>query len=575
MEQIANRLPDFPNREKLSFLATTPPRSGPLTWAQQHMLGLVNDLQPDSQGLNLKFSWALRAGVTQDEVMAGVRDLVEAHEALRTVCRNTPDGLVQDALPSGDLAVAIVDTDPDEKAAMLVAETLAELPFAIVGEWPVRVAILVHAGTPRFLAFAMSHVVIDYVGVIRVRHHIGTLLAQPPVEPVTPTVVYQPLDEVEWESSATGRHRGARAVEQHVRTFTTMPQTMLPRAVSRLDGPRYRYLEFDSPALRMAVPALARRHNVGPPAVLVAAICSVTGFVSGLDQAFLQLTVGNRNLRTRFAVGMHTLDVPARIDLADADIAGVIARAGTEVVNAARFGQYPPEELARRRREVELARGVALDLSCWLNFRWTGTEQTPNAEPPDRQALRTAANLTRWRWIDGLDNSTSTYFIYADGRTAAMRLTMMLDSAVLPPDEALRWLRAVERLLCTAMTRDVSVAGIAAEVDLEPARRNAEWSLVDGSWAHLPTVADHVRRLAGVRRVDAFTEGDRIVAFLDGASDIDIERLHTDCVNALPGLRTVVAPHRYVVCRGGPARSDIEGWRRLSVVAEGSGRPSL
>jgi hypothetical protein len=280
---------------------------------------------------------------------------------------------------------------------------------------------------------------------------------------------------------------------------------------------------------------------------------------------------------------MHTQDVPAYVDLAGAGLPDVIAQAGLAVTEAARFGQYPPAELAARRRAIELDRGVSFDLSCWLNYRTVGTRRAPGSPVgiAGSRTLADAADRTRWRWAGGVDSSTSTYFVMADDAGDMMRLSVLVDTAVLPPDEAVGWLRALERLLCAATTTEIGTAEIGAHTDLIPASRPGEWCRTEAGWARLSSVTDLVRRTAGVRRADVFATPDhRLVAYLDGtasaidsAIDIDIARLHAACVGALPGLRTAIAPHHYVICTCAPPDSDFLAWQRLPILAEGSGRP--
>jgi hypothetical protein len=55
---------------------------------------------------------------------------------------------------------------------------------------------------------------------------------------------------------------------------------------------------------------------------------------------------------------------------------------------------------------------------------------------------------------------------------------------------------------------------------------------------------------------------------------VDLVRLHGECVAALPGNESAMAPHRYVVCATAPSDVDDEAaWRSVPVLAEGTGRP--
>jgi hypothetical protein len=573
-------------------------RTMPLTWAQQHMLTLMESLGSRTEELNLKFSFALRPGLGEDDVLDAVRNLVQRLGVLRTVYVPPPEGPAQRVLRSGEIGVPVVEAREGASAtlAVSVSAALAAAPFDLGGEWPVRIALVTAGGQPRHLVFAASHLMLDHTCGALIGQHLRHLLARLPAGPAVPAAVSEYADEARWEMSAAGRKHGERAVTRHELTLRAMPQTMLPRPVTEVPAPaagppggtgptgsRHRYLTFDSSALAMAMSALAARHNVSPSAVLYAGLCAVTGFASSLDRSYLQLTVGNRTAaQTRFVVGMYTEDVPAVVDLADASMAEVIARSGLAVVRAARFGRYPPADLAARRRAVESERGVALDLSCWLNYRAAPARpgSARRAQPsgsPDYRSLTEAEQRTRWRWSAGPRDSTATYFVFADDAGDMLRITLMLDSALLPPEEALAWLRGVERLLCAATARDIGVREIGSVTGITPAGRGDGWCLTDASWAYLPAVAELVRRASGGRRAEVFAlpgrGGDRLTAYLDGTGSPDIASLHARCVAALPGVRITIAPHQYVTCAGAPAPgAGIDDWRRLPVLAAGTGR---
>jgi len=564
----------------LDFAVGTAPEAGPLNWSQQVMWALIEAMSPVTESLNVRLGLRLRADVTEDEVFDGLRDLVQTHEALRSLYVTLPQGPGQQVLDAGRIEVAIVecsDADADEQAAMSVMEDLAAVPFDIAEEWPTRVAVVCVGGQPRHLVFALCHLSVDALGVMAIKDHLRPLLRSERVDVSSPRVAYQMLREAEWERSPAGLRCAARAVSQHERTLSRMPQTMLPRHVEEIGPPRYRYLEFESSALAVAVSALAAGHNTTPATVLFAGVAAVSGFVSGLPEAFLQVTVANRTEpRLRGAVGMYIQEVPVCVDLADASIADVIARSGQAILPAARFGRYPPADMLAARRRVELRRGAAFDLSCWINYS-PNVRLAPVADRPSPRALAQARSRTRWRWIDGPDSSTSSYFIFVTEGPDTLVLTVVLDTALLHPPEAVGWLRAVEQVLCASLDGDVAVSQLDRHAELTATSRSGDWCLTDAGWACLPDVVDLVRGVSGAPRAEVFAvpsaEGPCLTAFLDGGRLVpDIGELHTACVDALPGNRTVIAPQHYVVCAGAPRVSDLTGWQRLPVSAEGTGR---
>lgn len=559
-----------------------PPPDIPLTWAQEQMLELIEAMSPVTESLNLRFSLSPPAGTTEEAVIRGLRHLIQDHEALRARYVPVPEGHGQRVASAGRLEVAIArlrDGDAADRAVAPAVAALASHPFDISAELPLRVAVLTVGAEARHIVFAMCHLMVDGAGAIRFKRQLRSLLGVEPTVPATrsPGVV-QPREVADWERSPTGVRNAARAVEQHAQTMSAMPQTMLPRHAAVTRPPRYRYLELTSPALAMAVPALAARHRTTPATVLYAGLAAVSSFVSGLPRAFLQLPVGNRvEPRLADAVAMLAQVVPVCVETADATVADVIARSTGAVLKAARFGRYPPAALAEARRRIELSRGVAFDLSCWLNYMPTA-RLAPSTEVPSASLLGQARSRTRWRWIEGADNSTSTYFVFANGSPASLTLTAIIDTALLPEAEAVGWLRAIERVLCDSLHGDVAVAEIGAHTGLASAAYGPDWCLTHAGWIHRPDVAELVRRASGVSRVGVFAtpaaEGPRLVALLDGADSLrDLEGLHADCVAALAGQRTAAAPDHYVVCAGAPRTTDLTGWRRLRVVVEGSGRP--
>ena len=561
-------------RREVAFAATAPARAHRLTWAQQHLLLLIDELAPMTETLNVRFRVDLRPGLSTDQVLTALRRLVETFEALRSVVVRPPGGDARlEVAACGNLPVDVVDASQDGEAPALAdraVHALGSRPFDLTGELPVRAVLVTAGGAPRHLAMALSHLAVDHTGATWALGYLRAALARPGAVAREPDSSFQPADEVAWEDAPEGHRHGERALAQQEATFRAMPQTMLPRALDHAEaegaeaegaaeGPaagRYRYLQLDSVALALASQVLAVRHAVSPTAVLHAGLCAVVGSVSRLDRACLQLTVGNRVARNRLAVGMHTLDVPAAVDLADADVAELVARSGRAVPQAVRFGQYPPLERLALRRAVERERGVHLDLTCWLNDRRVRGRTPPAAAQPDAATLAAAARDTAWRWVEGSPNSTSSFFVFADDAGRALRLTMIVDSWLVPPDEAVAWLRGLERLLVAATAREVALPDVPEVAGIVPRDPGPGWVLTDHSWAHLPTTAELVRAVAGVPRVDVAVEptpdGDRLVARVDPGDrpPPDPARLAAAVVAALPGVRTAVAPHRYVVRRG-------------------------
>lgn len=587
LEPVASGAAGGLRAHTVEFAASGAAGAGPLTWAQQHILAIMEPMQPMTQSVNVPFFMPLRAGVTAEEVFDGLRGLIENHEALRTYYVPPPQGPAQRVETSGSLSVPVLDCPSEAEARAIVPEIVAALaaaPFDLCRDSPIRVVLITADGAPSHLAFTASHLMVDATGAGRIKRYLRNRLLQPPAAAPAPQQPHHMLAEAQWELSPPGLRSGSRAIAHHQRTLTQMPQTMLPRRLAEVPRPRYRFLEYESPALAHTISFLSARHKTAPATVAYAAITAVAGFVSGLPRAFLQLTLSNRiELRHRDAIGMYVQDVPVSVDLTDATVADVIVRSEPSVLEAVRFGRYPPADLTASRERIEARRGVAFDLSCWLNYMPT-VRLAPAQERPSARTLTEELDRARWRWVDGPDSSTSTYFIFADGGPQSLVLTVIVDSALLSPEEAVAWLGGIDRVLCASVLGEVAVPEIGAHTELVPAPRSADWLLTDAGWVDVRDVADLVRGVAAAPQSDVLVvpsaAGPRLTAFIDGSrlapGQADPAWLHSACLGALPGKRTAMAPHHYVISAGPPRIRDLTGWQRVPVLAEGTGRaPSL
>ena len=570
-------------RERLPFAASRPAATGPLSWAQRRILYIIDAMHPFTAPLNIVQVLALRSGISEVDLRQRIVDLVETFDALRTMYVSPPAGPAQRVMQAGELDVYTVDykSEPTLIELRNEAQKLAGASFDISAEVPIRFAVAKVEGMPRYLLFAASHLVIDASALKPIASHLRDLLAYPP-DGAAMLERHHPLDEAAWERSEEGRRQGERALQEHERILRSIPQTIFPRKSVEYEGPRFRNLECRSPALAMAVPALAARYKVTSTAVIYAGICAIAGHAGDLERAFLQLTLSNRtNGRRRNSVGIFTQDVPVAVELGRARLSDVITSAGQAIMSAIRFGRYPADEMLGRQGTIEAERGVAFDLSCWLNDRRVSSGVVPSLDVPGADALMSALKNTKWRWKEPYESSTSTLFVFADDAGDAIKLTALIDTSVLPPDEAVAWMSAVERLLCAAVLEDFPLSAIGKHVDLVPTQKGAGWSVIDSTWVHLPTVTRLLTRASGGRSAEVFAEaterGTRLIAYIDGSgSPVDTVLLHRSCVNALrespEEFRTAMAPHRYYICARRPLGTNLSDWGQMPVLIDGTGR---
>ncbi|MGO4421546.1 hypothetical protein AB4Z54_23295, partial [Streptomyces sp. MCAF7] len=146
---------EFPREEVVEFGGLRAVRA-PLTWGQQVIYrALQSRAQRAHYDYNQRMSLPVPEGRSLREVIDAVRELVTAHESLRTVYRDgTADSTpYQEVQGEGRLTVRVVHGD-DPAAAL---DALAVTDFDLSREWGIRVAVLTgRGGEPRRLALYVS-----------------------------------------------------------------------------------------------------------------------------------------------------------------------------------------------------------------------------------------------------------------------------------------------------------------------------------------------------------------------------------------------------------------------------------
>jgi hypothetical protein len=134
-------------------------------------------------------------------------------------------------------------------------------------------------------------------------------------------------------------------------------------------------------------------------------------------------------------------------------------------------------------------------------------------------------------------------------------------------------LRGIETLLCDAVAGEVHVSEIASRIGMTPAHRGADWVRTSVGWVRPDDVAELVGEAAGGAETAVFAQELGLTAYVAAAS-VRPEDLHQRVLDALPAKPGVAAPAEYVICDSAPpAGTGLDGWRGMTVVASGSGRP--
>ncbi|GAA2496100.1 hypothetical protein GCM10010406_35480 [Streptomyces thermolineatus] len=434
----------------------------PLTWSQQYYLAEVDAARVHGRGLNVPRLYRLRAGTTEADVAAALRGLVERYEVLRSrIVRDGPGGVRQRVHARGTLHLAVHEVPAAAgDHARAVLDALAAPPLDVTECWPLRAALVTEGRHARHLALAFSHVAVDAYALVPVSAYLVERIAEAdPVARAAPAPggpSRGPREQAAAEASPAGERAAQRALRLAEEAYRRMPAAPRPAAAPPA-APRYRFLRRRSPALDLAVGAVAARTKESPATVLAAALAALDATRAGpvpgdgtpaTRYGTVQLISANR-LRPETAAAVLPLSqpVPCCVDTAGATFHELVRRTAAASLRAFRAGGCPPDRLAALLRAVEEERGVRLDSAPTLNHRPRSTalpvRPTTAAELADAAAGAVTEETDADPWRAG-------HYLSADVDAAGIRLLLQIDTAVHPPEWAERWTDALERLLCAA-----------------------------------------------------------------------------------------------------------------------------
>lgn len=553
---------------------------GPVTLGQANMLAWIAKEKP--YGRFAAGPLELPAGCGLDDIVAAFEVLLARHESLRTVF---PDDRTQRVLDRGELAIEVFSAagaEADDQ--VLVNELIRELrsrEFDQPEELPVRVAVAVSAdGAPRAAAVVYSHTVVDLPSMVMLGRQFTDLAGDPSSRhPGAPE--HQPLDQAAFESSDRGRRRAEAALRYWEHAFTTMPQCPFPVPPGNPDRPPGGSSSgwLWSRAAALALPHITARTGTSESMAVLAAVCAVISRRSGLRRIVMPMLTSNRfERRLRDYIGPLATDslVSVRVDTEGFD--ELVRTVGTAVLRANRYPAGQPDAMARLETRVSDERGIHYARYCTFNDSSAAIVERrplPEGAPADARLALGETTVVRRPWGE-ISALLAFRLLEKHGQLILGALTADRDRVT--HDELELLLRGVERLLVTAAAGDVPQARLGAATGVTRMSRGPDWRLVDASWLQL----SEVRRLLDdalpghggtVFAVADTTGSTELVAYLTDPRLPGARQAHLRCLAALPGRNTAMAPHRYVLCAGGPENpADLSAWQRRPVLWAGDGR---
>lgn len=353
-----------------STISAVPSRF-PLSFAQQR-LWFLEQIQPFTSLYNVPLLLRLDGPLHPALLQRSLEDLVERHESLRTSFDIDPDNqAVQCIYASVAMKMSVIDVsflpvrERDQIVDRLVQQE-AELPFDLGSAPLLRTRLLRLGSTSHVLLLTLHHIVCDgwSIGIL-----MSELAACYRAHLADEAVNWKPLkvqyaDYACWQRTwlsgaqlephlAYWRHQLAGAPELlNLPTDQPRPQVLSSRGatlVRQVPAPLYHALQ-----------ALARREQVTPFMLLLAAFATLLGRSSGQEDLVVGTPIANRQSAESEAIlGFLVNTLPLRVNLAgDPSFVELLARVREMSVQAYAHQDVPFElvvEALHPRRELSYA----------------------------------------------------------------------------------------------------------------------------------------------------------------------------------------------------------------------------
>ena len=431
-----------------------------LTWGQEH---IIRSMLAAGSSLSMSAVRTLTDAVTIDEIAGELRFYVSRFQAMRTRLRFEPDGrILQVVAGAGEIPIEVIDLAAAADPARVADEVVRQhddTPFDYVSEWPVRMVVLRREGVLTHLVMTLSHHVADgAAALVMFTDYLNR-------DPLTgrargPVAATQPLQLARQQREPAARRQSDAALRYWEGLLRTIP----PRRFGEPDGGadrrghdesgghRHWRLVFESPAMFLALRAVAARTNADPQSILLATYAVALARITGRGPVVAQLLVSNR-FRPGFADMVGPLIQPGLcvIDVAD-DITfdEAVARARRRALTAYKYAYYDKIQLNELIARVQRERGEPIDLGCIYNDRRGQAVLTTHGPVPTEDEVRAALPRTTLVWEKRLAQFNERLMMnFNDGRDA-VAVQVTVDTHHLPPTELKAYLRELETVAIEA-----------------------------------------------------------------------------------------------------------------------------
>jgi hypothetical protein len=442
-----------------------------LSWGQR---AIWNQMRMQGSSLSMGGARPLAAGTTVGDVAASARFVIGRHQSLRTRLRFEPDGRpVQVVASSGEIPLEIVEADGADPAA--VAEALAarykKTNFDYANEWPIRMGVVTHRGTPTHVVEVVCHLATDGFGMALLRADLasedgGTVRtgAGPTGAPVT---AMQPLEQARSQRTPAARRHCDAAMRYWERLLRALPADRFGDWPD--DGqPRCLRAVYSSSAVHLAVRQIAARTKVSTSQVLLAAFAVTLARLTGTNPVVTLVLVNNR-FRPGLADTVSPVSAPCLcvIDVADITFDEAVARAWHSAMTAYKHAYYEPDLMWDVIGRVGKERGGEITLGYFFNdLRVRHREEPGGAGGPagSPEDMRAALARSTLEWGSEQDGPCDRVFVYINDVPGTISCEAWVDTRYVSAADLEAALRGLEELTVEAAENPAASTGIRSAV---------------------------------------------------------------------------------------------------------------
>lgn len=427
----------------------------PLTWGQK---AILQDMRASGNQFSMGGRFGLPEGSTEADAAARLSGLMSRHPALRMRLRTGE--ATQEVAGSGQTGLDIV-TVPDDASEADIARYAASLMdtwplerFDFHHDWPLRMALIRQRGACLHLVWALSHLAADGGAHVLLLDDLIAAGTTGQVASSRPRL----LDIARSEQQPQLRQLSARTMRYWETQLRDLPAQTFGEPVPPGDqtAPRYWQARFSSAAAHLAMLAIAQRTGTDASRVTLAIIATAIGRVTGMHPVRVKVMMNNR-----FRPGLASVIAPiaqnsaVSIDVADAAIDEVVARARGASVTAGMRAYYDPDDLQDLTGRLDAERGYPAQLTCRVNDQRamtmrTGPDAAASGDAVTPAQLRQRRDETTLTWIGPRDNMHEQVSILVENRPGVVSLHMMWDRWSLTDELVEALLRAVEEVAVEA-----------------------------------------------------------------------------------------------------------------------------